>query len=135
MKMSWSPEEDLQFEVFSKKGQQLKYVQQDSIHTPGTIRVIPSRFLNRLAKITLRNPPINSEVVDKISPNHANTLSKAGLTPPNFPKMRDLWRKHDENVDMEKERDVSKNKKINVYFCVTYSRCFFYIYRQGDQQA
>ena len=26
MKMSWSPEGDLQFGVFSKKGQQLKYV-------------------------------------------------------------------------------------------------------------
>ena len=42
MKMSWSPEGDLQFEVFKKKGQQLKYVVQESNHTPGTLRAIPS---------------------------------------------------------------------------------------------
>ena len=37
MKMSWSPEGDLQFGVFRKKGQQLKYAVKDSTHTPGTL--------------------------------------------------------------------------------------------------
>ena len=101
MKISWSPEGDLQYGVFRKKGQQLKYAGQEGNHTPGTLRAIPSGILNCLAKLTSRNPSINAEAVDKIYPDHANALRKAGLAPPVFPKMGDLWRKQDENVDNE----------------------------------
>ena len=52
MKMSWSPEGDLQFSVFRKKVQQLKYVGKECTHTPGTLRAIPSVLLNHLAKLT-----------------------------------------------------------------------------------
>ena len=65
-KISWSPEGDLQFGVFSKKGQQLKYVGKESTHTPGTLRAIPSGVLNRLAKLTSRNPSIQAEAVENI---------------------------------------------------------------------
>ena len=89
MKMSWSPEGDLQFGVFRKNGQQLKYVGKKSTHKPGTLRAIPSRFLNCLTKITSRKRLIHSEGVDKIYPEHVNVLRKAGLAPPNFPTMGD----------------------------------------------
>ena len=85
MKMSWSPEGDLQFGAFRRKGQQLKYVGKKSTHTPGTLHAIPSGVLNRLAKLTSRKTSIHSEGVDKIYPNHANALRKAGLAPHNFP--------------------------------------------------
>ena len=91
MKMSWSPEGGLQFGVFSKKGQQLKYVGKESTHTPSTLRAIPFGVLNRLAKLTSRKPSIHSEGVYNIYPDHANALRKASLTPPNFPTMGDLW--------------------------------------------
>ena len=90
MKMSWSPERNLQFGVFRKKVQHLKYVRQESTHTPGTLRTIPSGVLNCLAKLTSRNPSIHAEAVDKIYPNHVNALCKAGLAPPIFPTMGDL---------------------------------------------
>ena len=48
IKMSWSHEGDLQFGVSRKKGKKLKYVGKGSTHTPGTLRRIPLRFLNRL---------------------------------------------------------------------------------------
>ena len=108
MKMSWSPEGGLKFVVFREKGQQLKYVVNESTHTPGTLRVIPSGVLNRLAKLTSRKPSIHSEVVDKIYPDHTNALCKAGLEPPNFPTMGDLFIKQDYKMDIEKEPDVSK---------------------------
>ena len=38
--------------------------------------------------------------------------------------MGDLWRKKDEKVEKEKERDVSVKKNRNVYFCVAYSHYF-----------
>ena len=81
MKMSWSPERDLQFGVFRKKGQQLKYVGKESTHTPGTLRAIPSGVFNRLAKLTSRNPSIRAAAVESIYPAHANALRKAGLAP------------------------------------------------------
>ena len=90
MKTNWSPEGDLQFGVFRKKGQKLKYVGKESTHTPGTLRATPSGVLNRLAKITSRKPSNNSEAVGKIYPDHANALRKAGLTPTNFLTMGDL---------------------------------------------
>ena len=120
--MSWSPEEDLQFRVFRKKGQRLKYVGQESTHTPGTLRAIPSGVLNRLDKLTSRNTSIHAEAVDKIYPARANALRKEGLAPPVFPTMRDLRRKQDEKVENEKEQDISEKKRKNVYFCVAYSR-------------
>ena len=71
-----------------------------SNHTPGTLRAIPSGFLNLLDKLTSRKPSIHSERVDKIYPNHINALRKAGLTPHNFLTMGDLWSKQDEKVEI-----------------------------------
>ena len=42
MKMSCSPEGDLQVGVFRKKGQQLKYVRKESTPIPGTLHAITS---------------------------------------------------------------------------------------------
>ena len=100
--MSWSPEVDLQFGVFSKKGQELKCVGKESTHTPGNLRAISYVVLNRLAKLTSSKPSIQAESVDMIYPAHTNTLSKAGLAPPGFPTVKDLWRKQDEKVEKEK---------------------------------
>ena len=124
MKMSWSPEGDLKFGVFRKKVQQLKYVGKESTHTPGTPCAIPSGVLNRIAKLTSIKASTNYEEVEKIYPDHANALHKAGLAPPNFLTMGYLLSKQDGKIDIEKEPDARKKKKRNVYFCVAYSRYF-----------
>ena len=72
-------------------------------YSPGTLRAIPSRVLNRPAKLTSRKPSIQAEAVDTIYPSHANALRKAGLAPPVFPKMGELWGKQDEKVEKNKE--------------------------------
>ena len=91
MKMRWTPEGEIIFSVFRKTGKQLKYVVKESTYTPGTLRAIPSGDINRLAKLTSRKPFLRSEGVDKVYPDHANALRKAGLAPPDFPTMGDLW--------------------------------------------
>ena len=95
MKMKWNPEGELNFSVFRKAGQQLKYVGKESTHAPSTLHAIPSGVLNGLAKITSRNPSLHSEGVDKVYPDHANALPKAGLAPPDFPTMGNLWKMQD----------------------------------------
>ena len=101
MKISWSPQGDLQFNVFRNKVQKLKYVGKEITQTTGTLRAIPSEALNHLDKLTSRKPSVHSEGVDKIYPNYANALCKAGLALSNFLTMGDLWSKQDENMDME----------------------------------
>ena len=98
----------------------MKYVGKESTHTPGTLCAILSGVLNHLAKIISRKPSIQAEAADTIYPAHANTLHKAVLVPPVFPTMGELWRKEDEKVKKNKERDVRIKKNRNVYFCVAY---------------
>ena len=86
------PKGEMNFSVFRKSGQKLKYVGKESTHTPGTIRAIPSGVLTRPAKLTSRKPYFHSEGVDKVYPDHANAPRKAGLTPPDFPTIGDLWK-------------------------------------------
>ena len=92
MKMSWSPEGYLKFLIFRKKGQKLNYFGKLSIHTPSNLRAVPSGVLNRPAKLTLCKPKFHSERLDSVYPDHANYLSKAGLEPPIFLTMRELWK-------------------------------------------
>ena len=77
-------------------------------------------------KLTLQKRSLHSEGVDKVYPDHANALRKAGLTPPDFPTMGDLWKMQDEKLETEneKEPDVNKKKNRNAYFGVVYSRYF-----------
>ena len=103
IKMSWSPEGGLQFSVFSKQRQKLKYVSKEITHTPGTLCVIPSGVLIHLANINSQKKSLHSEGVEKIYPDHVNALHKAVLTPSNLPTMGDLWSNQDEKMDMEKE--------------------------------
>ena len=102
--MKWTPEGELNFSVFRKSVHQLKYVGKESTHTPGTIRAIPSGVLNRPAKLTSQKPYFHSEGVEKVYPDHANALRKAGLAPPDFPKMGDLWKMQDETLEIENEK-------------------------------
>ena len=62
--------------------------------------------------------------MDTIYPAHVNALRKAGLAPPVFPTMGELWEKQDEKVRENKERDISVKKNRNVYLCVAYSHYF-----------
>ena len=44
-------------------------------------------------------------------PEHANALRKAGLAPPDFPTVGDLWKMQDEKLDIENEKEPDVNKK------------------------
>ena len=71
--------------ILQKKGQQLKYIDKYSTHTPGMLRAMLSGVLQQLAKLTSRTPEAASEQVDAVYLNHVNALCKEGLTPSIFP--------------------------------------------------
>ena len=84
--MRCSLEGDLQFEIFSNKGKQLKYIRKGSNHKTGTLRAISSVLLNFLEKFTVNKPDFNSKRVDCIYPNNDNTLHEEYWN--NFGKIR-----------------------------------------------
>ena len=103
-----------------------------STHTSGAIRAIPSGFLNRLGKITSRKPSFNSEVVDKIYPNHAKSFRKAGLASPILPTIEELGKNQDEKMYIEnkKEPDVNKRKtQMSTFVLHTHYNFFISIHR------
>ena len=61
-------------------------------------------IFNRLAKLTSQKPSLHYEGVDKFYPDHANSLRKAGLAPPDFPTMGDLWKMQDGKLEVENEK-------------------------------
>ena len=118
--MSWSPEGDLKFGVFSKNGKQLNYVGMGSTHTPDTLRAILSGVLNSLAKITSRKTYFRYERVDNVYPDHVSVLHKSGLATPIFLTMGKLWKGQDENWILIMKNNLKSTKKNrNVYFCVS----------------
>ena len=82
-----------------------------STHIPGTLQAVPSGVLNCLVKFTLIKPSYYSERVDKIYPNHTNSIHQAGLLPTILSTMGELWKNQDENMDIDNKKgpDVSKN--------------------------
>ena len=66
MKMSWSPEGDLQFWIFKNKGQKLKYARKESTHTPVTLCAIPWVVLNHLKNQPLRKYKFYSKCMDTV---------------------------------------------------------------------
>ena len=101
IKMSCSPEGDLNLGVFRKKGRKLNYVGMGRTHKPGNLRAIPSGVINCLGKLTSHKTSFHSERVDNVYPDHSNALCRAGLAPPIFPTMGELWKGQHEKTDID----------------------------------
>ena len=98
MNMIWYYKGDIWFEVFQKKGQQLKYSGRKRNHTPGTLYTIPLGLINWLGKTTSCSPEKNSKRVYSIYPNHTNSIYDTGTEHSIFTKMGKLWR----DLDLKK---------------------------------
>ena len=48
----WTPDGSLQFKVYMKENQLLKYLNKGSCHTKSCMKAIPNGVFNRLAKLT-----------------------------------------------------------------------------------
>ena len=87
---SWSPKEVLEFGIFRKEGQQLKYIVKGSTHIPSILHAIPLGVLNGLAKLALKTPEYQSKRIGSIYHDHANTLREAHLVPSIFRAMEKI---------------------------------------------
>ena len=52
MELVWSEQGELQFQVYMKPNQQMKYLNKGSAHTHACFKAIPNGVYQRLAKLT-----------------------------------------------------------------------------------
>jgi hypothetical protein len=79
MKMSWSKEGNLQFGVYLKPGQQLKYVNDVSSHPPYCFKAITKGVFGRLISLTLLTDESRYKSIKDLCPRHFEALNLALL--------------------------------------------------------
>eukprot|EP00957_Ditylum_brightwellii_P015074 1137308-Ditylum_brightwellii.AAC.1 len=62
--MKWQ-QSKLLFQVYKKEGQQLKYVDKQSMHMSSTFRSITNRVLKRLSQLTSKSEALKGVRMDK----------------------------------------------------------------------
>ena len=58
-----------------------------------------------------QKPSFHYEGVDKIYPDRTNSLRKAGLAPPIFPTMVELWKDQDEDMEFMTKNNLTSTKR------------------------
>jgi hypothetical protein len=122
MEMSWSEEGDLQFGVYLKPGQQLKYLNNVSSHPPHRVKAITKGVFGHLASLSLLTDKSKYKSIKDLYPRHFEALNLAGLAPKYVPTRQEILElnKGKEKCKEEKlERDKQRNR--SVYFCIGYS--------------
>lgn len=96
MKMSWTDDGQLRFNVFNKKKQAIKYVEKGSTHRPCTFKSISSGVYTRLGRLTSNTPGNAKLQINKLYPLHTKALLTADLELVDFPTMGKTWKKEKE---------------------------------------
>eukprot|EP00957_Ditylum_brightwellii_P184114 14023983-Ditylum_brightwellii.AAC.1 len=92
MWMHWDGESgEMQFLVFRKPNQALKYVDRHSMHRPTTFKSIANGGFTLLARLTSKIAANENAQINEIYPDHAKALFTADLAPPtDFPTFNEL---------------------------------------------
>eukprot|EP00957_Ditylum_brightwellii_P092966 7078808-Ditylum_brightwellii.AAC.1 len=83
----------LQFGVYHKEGQAIKYVDCSSYHRPCTFKSIASGVYLYLGRLTSKMVENGEKQLDKIYPEHAEALLAAELEPVEFLTLDKIWEK------------------------------------------
>ena len=126
--MYWNDDEELQFQVYRKPNQKLKYLNFSSTHTKAMKAAVPDGVMKRLARLTSRSDKLVKSKISEIYPDHAQALKKAKLVPNDsfFPTFGKLWEKQDAPLP-KSTRSNSKRKldsKRTIFFCLGASKTF-----------
>ena len=92
-----------------------------STHTRATFAAIPQGVLGRLAKLTTPTQESKNRRLDKLYPEHAKALRRAGLAPRRFPRLNDELMRLDATPQSGASGRKLQNRRRCTYFCVGYS--------------
>jgi hypothetical protein len=122
MQMLWSKEGDLQFGVYLKPGQQLKYLNNISSHSPHCFKAITKGVFGCLTSLTSLMDKSNYKSIKDLYPRHFEALNLAGLSPKCVPTLQEILELN-KGKEKCKEEKLERDKQCNrsVYFCIGYS--------------
>ena len=106
--MEWNEEGRLEYSVYSKPNQQIKYLHKSSNHTNACKKAIPKGVFLRLSKLTSSTPLNQDQRLDTLYPAHTAALNKAELAPSTFPKLSEL-----KNNESGTNENSSKTERKN----------------------
>ena len=87
MALSWSINGNLQFSVYRKPNQELKYLNLESTHAPATFKAIPHGVALRLALLTTPDDTNINKSISDLYPEHFSALKSAGLCKEQLPSL------------------------------------------------
>ena len=79
IQMFWETDDKLEFKVYNKPNQKIKYANNGSCHTKHCLKAIPWGVLSRLAKLASKSKENLETKINELYPEHAEALLKAGL--------------------------------------------------------
>jgi hypothetical protein len=91
--MTWMVDGDLQFGVYLKPGQELKYLNISSSYTPHCFKAITKGVFGCLASLTLLTDKSRYMSIKDIYPQHTK-INLAGLAPKYIPMLQEVLAKN-----------------------------------------
>eukprot|EP00957_Ditylum_brightwellii_P017725 1335326-Ditylum_brightwellii.AAC.1 len=100
----------LEFQVYQKENQLLKYIDEQITHYPSTFSSIMAGVLIQLCRLMSQNSGLEGTQVDEIYPAHAEAPGKTCLAPDIYLAFREIWEKDDGRLaEKKKKQHDSKN--------------------------
>jgi hypothetical protein len=127
MELIWSEQKELQFQVYMKPNQQLKYLNKGSTHTGAVFKAIPKGVYQRLAKLTTMTEMNGNLTLKEIYPKHFKALEHANLVKGKIPTLRETKLEIETLKMLSEASKAAKEKKGRerkraIYFCAGYSK-------------
>ena len=121
MKLSWDEKNSLNFGVYLKPNQELKYLNKGSAHTPSCFKAITTGVIKRLTKLTTISESNKETPINEIYPLHFKALSEADLIgeqkiPTLGEKKKEMEEENENQTTNKLKRRRERDRRRAIYF-------------------
>eukprot|EP00957_Ditylum_brightwellii_P183509 13978648-Ditylum_brightwellii.AAC.1 len=116
---------DLEFSVYNKENQTIKYTNSESCHRLEVFKAIPAGVFTCLGRLMLLAEENKNEKITNLYPDYVHALKMAGLIPKTVPTVQELYMQEKEKMQLADKNDQEKKKKEdkrNTFFVIGHSR-------------
>eukprot|EP00957_Ditylum_brightwellii_P166551 12677970-Ditylum_brightwellii.AAC.1 len=121
MKLLWDKVGNLEFRVYQKKGEALKWADKQSLHRQ-TVFLISKGVYTRLIRLTSVTEENKDLTINKVYPEHTKALQITRLTTDKFPTIKELQLNKEERKNYANEEVNSRNDNRTIYFVLSHSK-------------
>eukprot|EP00957_Ditylum_brightwellii_P158441 12059390-Ditylum_brightwellii.AAC.1 len=109
MQTSWK-NNNLQFLVYSKENQTIKYVNKESYHRTSVFKLVPAGVFSWIGQLTLLTQENKNMPVTDLYPLHAAALNTAKLLTKKIPTVNELYQQEDDRWQRSKKKEEEKER-------------------------